>query len=166
MTGIATYENIEKVIVQPAEEGMSDAMATSVNAVTSGQVPALPQVALGGSYEPPNASGDGIVDGTNAGDTIDVSYVDGYGDQIDNGDALLPVEGPDDDIVLAGGGNDDIFGGDGADLLSCGKGRGAIDLGSDDNIDLAVSGDDQDTFNGIGENDGGDEGNDFSTRSI
>jgi len=39
------------------------------------------------------------VTGTNAGDTIDMSYVDGDGDQIDNGDALLPGEGPDDDIL-------------------------------------------------------------------
>ena len=37
VAGIATYENIEKIIVQPTDEGMSDAMASGLNAETSGQ---------------------------------------------------------------------------------------------------------------------------------
>ncbi|MEM9851068.1 MAG: hypothetical protein AAF761_03620, partial [Pseudomonadota bacterium] len=48
---------------------------------------------------------DGIVEGTDAGERIDLNYTgDPEGDRIDAGDALLPGEAPNDDIVIAGGG--------------------------------------------------------------
>lgn len=72
--------------------------------------------------------GDGIVDGSSDADLIDLAYTgDPEGDRIDNGDALLPGEAPDDDIVdagagddtvLAGAGSDEIYGGSGSDHLS------------------------------------------------
>ncbi len=262
--GTASFENIENVIIQPfaAAGGIAPVSGTSTNGTTGGQTPVLSQAAqavLGGSDVPPYAAGDGIVDGTDLGDTIDLAYVDGDGDQIDNNDAILPGEAPNDDIVLAGDGNDsvssfdgddevyledgddtafggigndeilggdgddDIFGeavndvlaggdgadeirgganngqigggdgddelfgddgddilfgnadndiiegGTGADLLSGGTGQDQIDLGSDDNIDLAFGGDDQDTFTGIGANDrvdGGEGGIDEDTLDL
>lgn len=64
------------------------------------------------------AGPDGYVEGTTGDDVIDVSYFsDPEGDQVDNGDALLPGEVGDDDIILAGAGNDEIIAGDGDDEI-------------------------------------------------
>ena len=72
------------------------------------------------------AAPDGIVSGTGGDDDIGSGYVDGDGDVIDNGDAGLPGEVGDDDIIEAGGGNDtinagfgndEVFAGDGDDLV-------------------------------------------------
>ncbi|WP_068309682.1 Hint domain-containing protein [Aliiruegeria sabulilitoris] len=61
---------------------------------------------------------DGIVEGTAGDDYIDDAYTgDPEGDMIDNGDAILPGEGPDDDIVYAGAGNDTVRGGEGDDEI-------------------------------------------------
>ncbi len=79
---------------------------------------------------------DGIVEGTAAGDLIDYSYSgDPNGDFVDNNDALLRGEAPQDDIIygyggrdtiIAGEGDDDIFGGHGADLVYGGIGDDII----------------------------------------
>ncbi len=62
--------------------------------------------------------GDGIVEGTAGDDLIDYDYTgDPEGDRIDHNDALLPGEAPQDDIVLAGDGNDTVFAGEGDDLV-------------------------------------------------
>ena len=52
-------------------------------------------------------SPDGYVDGTDGDDVIVVTdYEDPQGDEIDDNDQILPGEGVNDDIVLAGDGND------------------------------------------------------------
>ena len=52
---------------------------------------------------------DGYVEGTSGDDVIDAAYTgDPDGDLVDAGDEILPGEGPDDDIILAGDGNDTI----------------------------------------------------------
>ncbi len=61
---------------------------------------------------------DGIVDGTDGDDLIDIAYTgDPEGDMIDNGDAILPGEAADDDIVYAGAGDDTVYGGEGDDEI-------------------------------------------------
>ncbi|MFY0632806.1 MAG: Hint domain-containing protein [Vannielia sp.] len=60
--------------------------------------------------------GDGIVSGTAGDDIIDASYADDpHGDVVDGGDAILPGEAPNDDIIEAGAGNDTIYAGLGDD---------------------------------------------------
>ncbi|MEW9920716.1 Hint domain-containing protein [Marimonas sp. MJW-29] len=64
---------------------------------------------------------DGIVEGTEGDDLIDLAYTgDPDGDCIDSGDAVIGGQGPDDDIVLAGAGNDTVEAGAGDDNLSGG----------------------------------------------
>lgn len=59
---------------------------------------------------------DGIVDGTAGDDLIDAGYLgDPEGDMVDAGDAILPGEAPNDDIIEAGDGNDTILAGLGDD---------------------------------------------------
>ena len=76
---------------------------------------------------------DGIVEGTNKDDLIDIDYDgDPEGDRIDNGDAVLPGQGPDDDIVVAGAGNDTVEAGAGDDLVFGGTGNDTV-YGEDGN---------------------------------
>ena len=77
-------------------------------------------------------TGAGVVDGTAGADRIDALYTaDPEGDRIDAGDAMLPGQSGDDDIVNAGdgddtvdagAGNDEVFGGAGDDVLNGGTG--------------------------------------------
>jgi len=77
--------------------------------------------------KPVIGQGDGIVDGSAGDDLIDLAYTgDPEGDMIDAGDALLPGEAPDDDIVdaragddviKAGVGDDDVYAGSGSDTV-------------------------------------------------
>ncbi|MEP1014385.1 MAG: Ig-like domain-containing protein [Paracoccaceae bacterium] len=86
---------------------------------------------------------DGIVSGTDAGEVIDDGYVgDPQGDRVDNGDAILPGAGPDDDVIQAGGGNDTIIAGDGDDDVDAGTGDDDVDGGSGDDVLLGQDGDD------------------------
>jgi len=81
------------------------------------------------------AAGDGIVEGTAGADSIDTAYTgDPEGDMIDNGDAILPGEGPEDDIVLAGDGNDTVESGLGDDEVYGGAGDDSVDGGVGDDI--------------------------------
>ena len=69
------------------------------------------------------AAGDGIVSGTAGGDLINAGYTgDNDGDRIDSNDALLPGTVGNDDLVLAGAGNDSVFAGDGRDDVFGGAG--------------------------------------------
>lgn len=62
---------------------------------------------------------DGIVSGTAGNDLIDIAYTgDPDGDRVDAGDAILAGDGPDDDRINAGAGNDTVLAGAGADLIS------------------------------------------------
>ncbi|MFT5868138.1 MAG: Ca2+-binding RTX toxin-like protein [Paracoccaceae bacterium] len=90
----------------------------------------------------------GLVEGSNSGDIIDINYTgDPQGEMIDNGDAILPGEGPQDDIVQAFGGDDlveadecddEVYGGDGKDELYGENGNdiifGGNGPGADDNL--------------------------------
>ncbi|KIC29845.1 Hint domain-containing protein [Leisingera sp. ANG-M6] len=76
---------------------------------------------------------DGAVEGTSGADTIDSSYTDADGDQIDNGNGggasgnQDTVEaGAGDDTVDAGADNDMVFGGEGGDSLAGGSGDDTI----------------------------------------
>ncbi|MGV6811237.1 MAG: Hint domain-containing protein [Brevirhabdus sp.] len=78
-------------------------------------------------------AGDGIVEGTSGDDLIDTAYTgDPEGDMIDNGDAILPGEGPEDDIVLAGAGDDTVLAGLGDDEVHGGTGNDSIEGGVGD----------------------------------
>jgi Ca2+-binding RTX toxin-like protein len=84
----------------------------------------------------PSPAPDGIVTGTSGDNVIDGSY-DGdlEGDFVDNSDALLAGEAPEDDIIVALGGDDsvtaglgddDIYGGDGSDTIDAGAGDDTV----------------------------------------
>ncbi len=93
-------------------------------------------------------TGVGVVDGTDGNDTIDGTYTaDPECDVVDGGDARLPGQTGDDDIinagdgddlVAAGAGNDEVFGGAGNDDLSGGTGDDLIlgDRDINDNISV------------------------------
>ncbi|WP_341365869.1 Hint domain-containing protein [Yoonia sp. BS5-3] len=79
---------------------------------------------------------DGYVEGTSGNDLINTAYDDDPdGDQIENSDAILPGEAANDDIVIAGGGDDTVrpssgddtvFGGAGEDDIRAGGGADTI----------------------------------------
>lgn len=78
----------------------------------------------------PEPTGDGYVDGTAGDDVIDTSYEgDPHGDKIDNNDAILPGEAPNDDIVRAGAGDDTVKSGLGDDDVYAGSGDDTVDGG-------------------------------------
>lgn len=91
----------------------------------------------------PKNMGDGLVEGTGGDDLIDFAYTgDPEGDMIDHNDALLPGEAPQDDIVLAGGGNDTVYSLLGDDDITAGAGD-----------DLVYGGEGNDVATGDGGND-------------
>jgi hypothetical protein len=74
-----------------------------------------------------NSERDGIVDGTGGGDLIDLDYAgDPDGDFVDNEDALIPGQAPNDDIIRAGGGDDTVMAGEGDDSITGGEGDDSI----------------------------------------
>ncbi len=88
-----------------------------------------------GSSIVPVATGDGIVEGSNADDIIDAGFLgDPEGDLIDANDQILPGEGMDDDIVEALGGDDIIRSGAGNDEVFAGSGDDDVDGGAGDDI--------------------------------
>lgn len=90
---------------------------------------------------------DGIVSGTPGGDTINLGYTgDPDGDRVDNGDAILPGDAPNDDQILAGDGNDIVLAGDGDDSVEGEAGNDSI-LGQDGN-DTLRGGDGSDSIDG------------------
>ena len=75
--------------------------------------------------------GDGIVEGSNAGELIDVDYEgDPDGDKIDNNDALIGNVGSNDDIVVAKGGDDTVLAGEEDDVVYAGSGDDTVDGGA------------------------------------
>ena len=91
---------------------------------------------------------DGTVSGTTGDDLIDGSYAgDPNGDVVDNGDAILPGDTGDDDLIFGNAGNDSILAGEGADEVYGGSGNDTIDGGASDDLlvgdqTTAVNGDD------------------------
>ena len=104
----------------------------------------------------PEPALDGIVEGTAGDDLIDTAYTgDLQGDMVDHGDAILPGQTGDDDIieagagndtVLAGAGDDTVYGGSGDDTLSGGSGTNVLYGGTGD--DTFIGGDGADSFAG------------------
>ncbi len=83
----------------------------------------------------PGGNGNGIVEGDAADNRIDLAYTgDPEGDMIDNGDAILPGEAPDDDIVDAGAGDDVIEAGQGDDEVYAGSGNDVVYGESGDDV--------------------------------
>lgn len=104
----------------PGFEGI-DTITYTVSDGRGGTVSAAVTVTVGDPL-------DGIVEGTPGDDLIDVAYTgDPDGDMIDNGDAILPGEGPEDDIVIAGDGNDTVLGGLGDDDIDTSGTAPAVD---------------------------------------
>ncbi|SDJ24653.1 Hint domain-containing protein [Lutimaribacter saemankumensis] len=104
---------------------------------------------------------DGIVEGTGGDDLIDVAYTgDPEGDMIDAGDAILPGDAPNDDVVEAGDGNDTVLAGVGDDEVYGGAGNDEL-LGEDGDDSLYGEEGDDTLRGGMGDDliDGGD-GND------
>lgn len=100
---------------------------------------------------PPPPARDGIVEGTAAGDLIDTAYTgDPDGDFIDNNDAILPGQAPQDDIVLAYGGNDTVLAGEGNDSVTAGAGDDIVYGGTGNDTATGDNGDDQ-LFGGAGD---------------
>jgi hypothetical protein len=86
---------------------------------------------------------DGIVNGDNTGEDMDVGYIDGDGDVITNeADTINGNDG--DDTITAGGGNDVVDGGNDNDVINGGTGDDSIDGGAGD--DALTGGDGDDTF--------------------
>ncbi|MFU1476596.1 Hint domain-containing protein [Roseovarius sp. C7] len=126
------------------------------------------------------AAPDGIVSGTAGDDVIDTAYTgDPDGDMIDNEDAIIAGEAPNDDIVeagdgddlvLAGEGDDDVIGEAGDDTLDGGVGDDVLDGGTGNNLllggsgaDTLIGGDGQDTAIGGDGDDVIDTGSDVTT---
>ncbi|MFT6532481.1 MAG: Ca2+-binding RTX toxin-like protein [Limimaricola cinnabarinus] len=103
------------------------------------------------------AGPDGIVSGTMGDDLIDLAYDgDPDGDRIDNGDAILGDDAPDDDRVEANGGNDTVLAGNGDDEVYGGAGDDTLHGETGD--DRLFGGEGRDTlFGGTGDDtlDGG-----------
>ncbi|PVA08340.1 Hint domain-containing protein [Thalassorhabdomicrobium marinisediminis] len=72
--------------------------------------------------------------GTSGDDTIVLGYTDADGDQIDEGDAILPGEYDDDDIVFALGGDDTVRAGEGNDEVYGGSGNDSIEGNAGDDV--------------------------------
>ncbi|EAQ01548.1 type I secretion target repeat protein, partial [Pseudooceanicola batsensis HTCC2597] len=103
---------------------------------------------------------DGYVDGTSGDDVIGSGYADSDGDRIDAGDALLPGETGDQDIVRAGAGNDRVDGGKDDDLILGDVGKGGTVTGAGDDTLRGGSGDDVIHGNGGDDSIEGETGND------
>ena len=71
-------------------------------------------------------TGDGIVTGTAGNDVMLPGYVDANGDHIDGNDAILPGMTGNDDLIVAGAGNDSVNAGNGNDLVLGGAGADTL----------------------------------------
>ena len=111
---------------------------------------------------------DGIVEGTRGGDLIDVEYAgDPDGDFVDNDDAIIPGDAPNDDRIYAYGGDDTVIAGPGDDTVYGGQGDDSVEGGDGDDSLRGGRGDD--TLNGGDGNDtvrGGDGDDVIDTRDL
>ncbi len=73
--------------------------------------------------QPTGSGPDGVVQGTSGNDLIDTHYTgDPQGDMIDHSDAILPGTSGNDDVVMAGAGNDSVYANLGNDVVHGGSG--------------------------------------------
>ena len=106
----------------------------------------------------PDPVRDGIVTGTAGDDLIDTAYIDPTdADRVDAGDALLPGEVGDDDIIRAGAGNDTIIAGLGNDEVEAGDGNDSVNGNAGDDSVMGGAGNDS-VFGDVGNDtvDGGE----------
>lgn len=102
--------------------------------------------------EPGTGGRDGIVRGTDGDDVINGGYVDPTdGDRVDANDALIPGDGPNDDRIEAGGGNDSAYGGLGNDTINGDIGNDV--LGGGVGNDSLIGGSGNDVLDGGADND-------------
>ncbi|SPJ29712.1 Hint domain-containing protein [Falsiruegeria mediterranea] len=164
-SGTVTYYNEDLTVAGTAEfseiENVYVIGAPTTTSATSGDGPVVTGV-------------DGVVEGTAGDDIIDLAYTgDPEGDRVDGDDAVPPLVG-EEDVILAGGGNDSvrgeedtdvIFGGTGDDTVFGNGGGDAIDGGEGNDVldggegrDIVVGGDGDDTLSGSNDvaGDGGD----------
>ncbi|MGI3171604.1 Ig-like domain-containing protein, partial [Pseudooceanicola sp. C21-150M6] len=77
---------------------------------------------------------DGIVEGTSGNDVMGVTFTDVDGDKMDGNDALLAGEKGDQDIVVAGKGNDKVYSGSGDDEVYGGGDNDSLYGGTGDDV--------------------------------
>lgn len=88
------------------------------------------------------SSGDGVVDGANTGETMELGYSDAQGDMITTGDdSILGNDGDDSingdaghDTIDAGAGNDTVLGGEGDDAIYGAGGDDSIEGGAGNDL--------------------------------
>ena len=73
-----------------------------------------------------NVTRDGYVVGTTGNDSISSGYTDANGDKVDGNDAILAGTTGNDDVIVAGPGNDFVDAGNGNDLIYGGAGRDTL----------------------------------------
>lgn len=145
---------IEEGAVIAALDNLPEIVSITINSVVIGYSDGLSYTGytiVGSALAP-----DGVVDGTEDDDLIDLDYADPQGDQIDSNDSLenVPpggVAGSNNDLAYGYGGNDTIYGVEGNDTLYGGDGEDALFGGDGD--DRLFGGADDDTIHG---NDGAD----------
>lgn len=87
---------------------------------------------------------DGIVSGTTGNDLIDTSYIgDPDGDRVDNMDAILTGDAPQDDRIAAGAGDDTVYAGLGNDSVQGGAGDDLVYGGLGDDSLFGDAGNDE-----------------------
>ncbi len=114
----------------------------------------------------------GVVDGTDASDTMNVGYTDADGDRITDYGGIFGPSGNDtiygysgDDIINSGSGNDIIYGGDDDDAINGGAGDDTIYGGDGDDTLEGGVGDDL-VFGGAGNDTWLASGEDSATDSV
>jgi len=86
---------------------------------------------------------DGIVTGTAGDDLIDTAYTgDNDGDFVDNDDAILTGDAPNDDRIVANDGDDTVRAGEGDDSIEGGRGDDSLEGGTGNDSAYGGSGDD------------------------
>ena len=128
----ANDNEIDAQFVQPTQDGGETTVQLFVPGTSKVKVVLEGSGAIDNvKFDDPGASkGDGIVSNGDEDALIDVAYVgDPEGDMIDNSDALLPGEAPQDDIVDAQGGDDTIYAGQGDDEVFAGAGDDVVEGG-------------------------------------
>ncbi|SMX38034.1 Hint domain-containing protein [Octadecabacter ascidiaceicola] len=130
--------------VTVTDDGSGNALLTFPNGETITLVGISPTDADNPFYL--NAIGipmpDGTVEGTIGADNIGAGYTgDPDGDMVDAGDAILPGDTNNDDLIYGYGGNDTIYSGTGADEVYGGDGDDTLGTNGDPTVGNTLSGD-------------------------
>ncbi|MCG7492345.1 Hint domain-containing protein [Thalassobius sp. Cn5-15] len=96
----------------------------------------------GGGLTPLEVGPDGVVRGGETNENIFPGFTDGDGDRVDSGDARLPTESGNDDIIYANGGNDTVNANAGNDYIDAGTGDDEVHGGEGHDVIAGNAGDD------------------------